>query len=77
MRIHKLSILVVQETYLDKEQTQELNGSLRNITVYNSTDPNQPNSKGIAFAVNKSILNWEGTKVNKIISERAILMTTP
>ncbi|KAJ7748082.1 Endonuclease/exonuclease/phosphatase [Mycena metata] len=76
----RIGVLAVGETHLSAEQTEEINTNLvfkARMHVLSSTDPNEPNKKGIAIALNKQLTNVEGVKTWRLIPGRAILVQIP
>ncbi|KAJ7018662.1 Endonuclease/exonuclease/phosphatase [Mycena alexandri] len=77
-RDRKIGILALQETHLspaDVDDVHKLFG--KRLQVYASIDPASPQSKGVAFVVNREISNIEGIKVEELIPGRALHMTIP
>lgn len=74
MNTNGISILAVQETHLNDEQTQEINEHMTNLVVYNSIDLDHLNANGVAFVVNKRLTNWRDVRTVEIVPGRAILL---
>ncbi|KAG1875469.1 Endonuclease/exonuclease/phosphatase [Suillus subalutaceus] len=77
MREKQIGILCVQETHLCPEhQTQIDTLYARRLVVLNSSDTTRPcSSAGIAFILNKEIINTTNTKIQVLIPGRAALLS--
>jgi ribonuclease HI/exonuclease III len=73
----KIGIFCAQETHLTEEQTEAINDLHKNIKVFSTIDPTQPNSKGVAIAINKKITNAQQAKTSTLIPGRALLLEIP
>jgi exonuclease III len=73
----KIGILCAQETHLTEEQTEAINSLHRNIKVFSTIDPTQPNTKGVAIAVNRKITNAQQAQAKTLIPGRALLLEIP
>ncbi|KAG1844407.1 Endonuclease/exonuclease/phosphatase [Suillus tomentosus] len=76
MREKKIGILCVQETHLLPEHEEQIETLYsKRIKVLNSRDPLRPgNSAGVAFVVNKEILDPNDLKTIEIIPGRALAL---
>lgn len=74
MRRKKICILYIQETHLTNEYEAQVDLLyLRRLWVINSKDPFCPgNSAGVAFVLNKEILNTTNVEMTEIIPGRAL-----
>jgi exonuclease III len=76
IKTRRIGIMALQETHLDNEDM----GSLarmhqRRLVIINSPDPERPTqSAGVAFALNKEVINTEDITVTEVIPGRAILL---
>ncbi|KAJ7643414.1 Endonuclease/exonuclease/phosphatase, partial [Mycena polygramma] len=79
MRDRRIGVLVAGETHLTSEQVDEIESSDygRRLKIFNSIDPDKPNTKGVAVVLNKDLTNIEGVDVRRLIPGRAILVTIP
>lgn len=77
MREKKIGILCVQETHLTQEHEMQIESLYsRRLKVINSRDPFRPgNSAGVAFILNKEIINTTETEITEIIPGRALVMS--
>ncbi|KAG2756086.1 DNase I-like protein, partial [Suillus brevipes Sb2] len=77
MRDNKIGILCVQETHLCPEHlTQIENLYSRRLKVLNSSDTNRPgNSAGIAFIMNKEIIDTSDAQIKIIVPGRAATLS--
>ncbi|KAG1726452.1 Endonuclease/exonuclease/phosphatase [Suillus occidentalis] len=77
MREKKLGILCVQETHLLNEHITSIDNIFsRRLKVLNSSDPDQPgNSAGVAFVINKELVENSNYKMLELIPGRAIVLT--
>jgi hypothetical protein len=77
MRDQKIGILCIQESHLCPEHmTQIDNLYARRLKVMNSSDPDHPGSSaGIAFVLNKEIMNTENATLQVIIPGRAAILS--
>jgi exonuclease III len=73
----KIGILCAQETHLTEEQTEVINDLHKNIKVFLTIDQTQPNSKGVAIAINRKITNAQQAKTTALIPGRALLLEIP
>ncbi|KAH9859090.1 Endonuclease/exonuclease/phosphatase, partial [Lenzites betulinus] len=79
MKEKRLAILAVQETHLSNENTAALNTLFeQSLTIYTSVDPQTPcAARGVAFVVNKRMLNARDIKIKEIIPGRAQTLSLP
>lgn len=77
MRNQKIGILCVQETHLCPEHKTQIDSLYaRRLHVLNSCDPTRPGSSaGVAFIINKEIINISNAKLHTIIPGRAIVLS--
>jgi ribonuclease HI len=73
----KIGIFCAQESHLTEEQTEAINDLHKNIKVFSTIDPNQPNTKGVAVAINKKITNAHQAKTTALVPGRALLLEIP
>jgi exonuclease III len=76
MRKKKIGLLCIQETHLLPEHEAQIESLYsKRIRVLNSRDPFRPgNSAGVAFVINKEILNADDLKTHEIIPGRASVL---
>ncbi|KAG2743960.1 DNase I-like protein, partial [Suillus brevipes Sb2] len=76
MRERKIGLLCVQETHLLPEHETQIESLYsKRIKVLNSRDPFRPgNSAGVAFVINKEILNIDDLETHEIIPGRASVL---
>jgi ribonuclease HI/exonuclease III len=73
----KIGILCAQETHLTDEQTEAINNLHKNIKVFSTIDPAQPNTKGVAIEVNRRITNAQQAQAKTLIPGRALMLEIP
>ncbi|OSD02735.1 DNase I-like protein, partial [Trametes coccinea BRFM310] len=73
----RIAILMVQETHLTEERCNELRRIFASkIKIMHSEHPLTPTTKeGVAFVLNKSIINTAGAKVRTIVPGRALQLS--
>lgn len=76
MREKKIGILSIQETHLLPEHEMQIEALYsKRLKVINSADPFRPgNSAGVAFVINKEILNIDDLETTEIIPGRALAL---
>ena len=74
MREKHIGILCLQESHLTAEYVTQINTLFdKRICVLNSADPTRPsNSIGVAFVINKEIINTDSAECTTLIPGRAI-----
>ncbi|KAG2140059.1 Endonuclease/exonuclease/phosphatase [Suillus clintonianus] len=77
MREKKIGILCLQETHLTTEHETQIDSLFsRRLVVLNSKDPDRPScSAGVAFVINKEMINVSSAKLTTIIPGRAIALS--
>jgi exonuclease III len=77
MREKKIGILCVQETHLMNEHITSINSVFsRRLKVLNSSDPDHPGSSaGVAFIINKELVEDKNYKMLELVPGRAIALT--
>ncbi|KAG1766589.1 Endonuclease/exonuclease/phosphatase [Suillus occidentalis] len=77
MRNRKLGILCIQETHLNQDHlSQVVNLFSRRLAIFNTSDPTRPGSSaGIAFVLNKELVDASKAEMNIIIPGRAAVLT--
>ncbi|KAG2032531.1 hypothetical protein BDR03DRAFT_935951 [Suillus americanus] len=77
MREKKISILCIQEMHLtDKHERQIGDLFSRRLVILNSSDPEHPGSSaGVAFIINRELLNTLSIKLTILILGRAIALS--
>lgn len=77
MRENKLAVLAIQEAHLPQSRIDELNTFFdHSLKIFGSSDEvNATGARGVAFAVNKRILETERLSVNSIVEGRAMTLT--
>ena len=77
VREKKIGLLALQETHLSDELADDVSTLYqRRMTIINSPCENNPtNSAGVAFVINKEILNAENVKTHTLIPGRAIYIS--
>ncbi|CAK5272653.1 unnamed protein product, partial [Mycena citricolor] len=73
----KVGALIVSETHLSADQTEEIQDSHigKRLSIYNSENRDDPSTKGIAIVLNREITNTQDVQVKHLIPGRAILAT--
>ena len=74
MRDKKIAILAVQETHLDEQNTEAIHKALgKRIVIINSQLENNPRtSAGVAFVLNKDLINTEKVEKYELIKGKVI-----
>ncbi|KAG1870490.1 Endonuclease/exonuclease/phosphatase [Suillus tomentosus] len=77
IREEKIGILCLQETHLSDENERQIESLFsRRLLVLNSQDPSRPgNSAGIAFVLNKEMINISNIKWSVLIPGRAAALS--
>ena len=77
VREKKIGLLALQETHLSDELADDVSTLYqRRMTIMNSPCENNPtNSAGVAFVINKEVLNAENVKTHTLIPGRAIYIS--
>lgn len=77
MRAQKLGIIALQETHLSDQLTEQVSSLYhRRITILNSSCPTNPmGSAGVAFAINKEILDAKDVVFHELIPGRVIYIS--
>ena len=76
MRNEKIAILAVQEMHLDKENTTAIHQALgKRIVILNSQlEANPRTSAGVAFVLNRDLIDTTKTEKHKLIKGRALAL---
>lgn len=71
---HKIAVLALQETHLDKETLHSINECFRKrLTVVNSELPRNPRtSAGVAFVINRALVAPKDFTTTELIEGRAL-----
>ncbi|KAH9857854.1 Endonuclease/exonuclease/phosphatase, partial [Lenzites betulinus] len=79
VRDAKISILALQETHLPQERADRLNNIFNDsIRIITSPDPAAPTAaRGVAFVLNKRLINAEEATHEEIIAGRAMSVSVP
>ncbi|KAJ7763069.1 Endonuclease/exonuclease/phosphatase [Mycena metata] len=78
MRSRRIGVLGLQETHLSPGEVDDIHKIFgKRLQVYASIDPASPQSKGVAFVVNKEISNIEGIETEELIPGRALRISIP
>ncbi|KAI0687595.1 Endonuclease/exonuclease/phosphatase, partial [Earliella scabrosa] len=79
LRDKRVAVLALQETHLTEERLECLNNLFaQSMTVYSSPDPtNESGARGVAFAVNKRLVDTENATVVVVVPGRAIRIRVP
>ncbi|KAJ7222446.1 hypothetical protein GGX14DRAFT_532294 [Mycena pura] len=74
-----IGLLVVSETHMSQAQVTEIEEShmKKRLKIFNSPDPDNPSTKGIALVVNRETMNIHGIRINYLIPGRALLAVVP
>ncbi|KAG2069426.1 hypothetical protein BDR04DRAFT_1128848 [Suillus decipiens] len=77
MREKKIGILCIQESHLTHKHEAQIEVLYsRRLKVFNSRDPFHPgNSAGVAFVINKEMINTTDAEITKIVLGRALAMS--
>ena len=71
---YRIAILAIQEAHLTDELAASINSSFETkVAVHHSPLPETRNAAGVAFVINKGLLNTEDVSCEEIIPGRAIL----
>ncbi|KAF9780750.1 Endonuclease/exonuclease/phosphatase, partial [Thelephora terrestris] len=71
---YKVAVLAIQEAHLTDELAANINTAFETkISVYHSPLPETRNAAGVAFVINKGLLNAEKVTYEEIIPGRAII----
>ncbi|KAH9843022.1 Endonuclease/exonuclease/phosphatase, partial [Rhodofomes roseus] len=75
LREKKIGILALQETHLDDDLTSEVHRLYgRRVRVFNSESANSTGAQGVAFALNREIVDTCGIETEDIVPGRALLL---
>ncbi|OJT05923.1 LINE-1 reverse transcriptase -like protein [Trametes pubescens] len=79
VRDEKIGILALQETHLDEERVRALNDLFgRYLHVYHSAlEERATGAGGVAFAVNKRLVDPDKCKLTEVMAGRALAITAP
>jgi len=78
MRERKIAVLAVEETHLTQEKVASLNSLFeQHFTLHNSSDPDTPRAKGVAFILSKKLTMWKKATTQVIIPGRALFLSLP
>ncbi|KAF9446287.1 hypothetical protein P691DRAFT_673926 [Macrolepiota fuliginosa MF-IS2] len=74
---NKIGIMCLQETHLDKQQTNQINNFHHRLKVISSIDPKHPNTKGVAIVLNSCLTTTQRITARTLIPGRALLAEIP
>jgi exonuclease III len=76
MKVRRIGIVALQETHLETEDMHNLTSlHQRRLVIINSRDPERPTqSAGVAFALNKELVQTNDVTITEIIPGRALLL---
>ena len=76
MHMEKITILVVQETHLDQNMLEQIQTTFKkNLTIIASSHPTNPRAKaGVAFMINKKLINPDEITTHELIPGRALML---
>ena len=76
LRRNKLAVLAIQETHLDDENAENIRTCFgKAFTLLHSADPTNPKTiAGVAFIINKALVNPNGIKLHILVPGRAIMI---
>ncbi|KAF9553474.1 hypothetical protein CPC08DRAFT_737937 [Agrocybe pediades] len=79
LRNGNVALLALQETHLKEEQIHDLHAQFpARLHILSSSDPANPNSKGVAVVINKQkFKHWARVSANEIIHGQALLVNVP
>ncbi len=79
LRDERLAIVAIQETHLNQERTEMLNELFKaTMWVVASHDPVNPTgARGVAFALNKRLVDTAGARTRVAYDGRAMMLTIP
>jgi exonuclease III len=78
MRDNKIATLAIQETHLSPQKVDELNQLFsKSLYIVHSGNPDRPNAKGVAFALNKKETRWQEIKATEVIPGHALHISLP
>jgi hypothetical protein len=77
MRDEKIGILAVQETHMTEELQEGIEATFKRLRVFRCSDPEFPNSKGVAVVMNRDLTNSDNATCKNIVPGRAMLVSVP
>ncbi|OCH95329.1 DNase I-like protein [Obba rivulosa] len=78
MREQRIGVLALQESHLTEAHLQLIHSLYgRRLSVHTSACPDNPNSKGVSFVLNKECTNVRDVKTETLVPGRALLITLP
>ncbi|KAG6824845.1 hypothetical protein H0H92_005639 [Tricholoma furcatifolium] len=78
LRDERLDVLVLQETHLTDDLTDELNRMFtKRMNIINTTDDTNTRAIGTAVILNKETMRWKDAKYDVIVPGRALRMQVP
>lgn len=78
MKRERIAILALQETHLDEQALSTVNRLFgKRLTIHNSPDETNPRlTAGVAFALNKDLLNTQNLEITELVKGRALALKT-
>jgi exonuclease III len=77
LRSKKIGVLALQETHMTDELQNDVERTFKRIQMFHCSDPDAPNSKGVAIVLNRDLTNASGATSVNIIPGRAMMVTIP
>ncbi|KIJ33390.1 hypothetical protein M422DRAFT_264654 [Sphaerobolus stellatus SS14] len=78
MQQTQIGVLAIQESHFTDTALQGLENTFNGrMQILNSIDETNPNSKGVAFLLNKQSTAWKDTKTVEIVPGHALLLLLP
>jgi exonuclease III len=77
LRDQKIGVLALQETHMTDELCEAIERTFKRIRILHCSDPEAPNSKGVAIVLNKDITNASDAKSTPLIPGRAMSVSIP
>ncbi|KIJ36338.1 hypothetical protein M422DRAFT_261293 [Sphaerobolus stellatus SS14] len=78
MRQNQIGVLAIQESHISTAELRRLEDTFSGrLQILSSIDNDNPNSKGVAFLLNKQLTAWKEAQGIEIIPGRALLLCLP
>jgi exonuclease III len=77
LRDKKIGVLALQETHMKDTLQNNIEHTFKRICIFHCSDPDAPNSKGVAVVLNRDVTNATGATSVNIIPGRAMMVSLP
>jgi hypothetical protein len=77
LRDKKIGLLALQETHMTEELQESVERTFKRVRMFHCSDPEAPNSKGVAIVLNRDLTNADGASSIDLVPGRAMLVTLP